>query len=121
MLTTLADRTRERSYSSTQKMVRVCIFPKCSNKMTSWTKHSFHRLPLGNTELLKLWLIVLQMDPNTDTEELKLAGHRVCSAHFSPEDFIIPKGVKEGRLQKRQHINNMLSQRLLNAALYQWR
>ena len=65
--------------------------------MTSWTKFSFHRLPFRDLNLLKLWLVVLKMDLNTEVEALKRADYRVCGAHFAPEDFFLPKAQKEGQ------------------------
>ena len=72
-------------------MVRVCAYPKCKNRMSHNTPYSFHRLPLSNGEMLKLWLIVLQMDANTPVQTLRLADHRVCSAHSSQDDYCQPK------------------------------
>ena len=85
-------------------MVRQCVFPLCPNKMTSSSKFSFHRLPLDYPGLLKVWLVALKMDPNTEIEDLKLASHRVCSAHFAPEDFIRTKPKKKGQEPQRQNL-----------------
>ncbi|KAJ8278234.1 hypothetical protein GJAV_G00085400 [Gymnothorax javanicus] len=85
-------------------MVRVCVFPSCCNKMTSWTTFSFHRLPLRNLELLKLWLVALKIDPNTPVEALRRADHRVCSAHFATEDFFPARPQKEGRKVQRLNL-----------------
>ena len=43
--------------------------------MSRATKFSFHRLPLYNLDVLKLWLVVLKMDPNTEVKVLRLADH----------------------------------------------
>lgn len=64
---------------------------------------SFHRLPLRNADLLKLWLVVLKIDPNTRVEALRRADHRVCSVHFAPEDYFPVRAKKEG--QKVQRLN----------------
>nr|XP_019960218.1 PREDICTED: zinc finger MYM-type protein 4-like isoform X1 [Paralichthys olivaceus] len=85
-------------------MVRVCVFPNCQNKMTGWSKFSFHRLPLFNPDALKLWLVALRMDPNTEVKALRRADNRVCSAHFAPEDFFPIKPPKEGQKGPRQHL-----------------
>jgi len=61
-------------------LAHACVFP---NKMTSWMKFSF---PFRDLNLLKLWLVALKMDPNTEVGALKRADYRVCSAHFAPEE-----------------------------------
>lgn len=50
---------------------------------------SFHRLPLirGDSETLKLWLLVLQLDLDTSLDTLRVKDYRVCSEHFDEEDF----------------------------------
>lgn len=68
-------------------MVRACVFPNCTNKMSKNSARSFHRLPLLDEDVLKSWLVVLQMDPNTPVHKLRLADHRVCSDHFSQDDY----------------------------------
>lgn len=89
-------------------MVRFCAFPNCPNKMTSWTTMTFHRLPFANLEILKLWLVALKMDPDTDMEGLKRADHRVCSAHFTEQDFFPrpenPKYRKTERQRRRLRV-----------------
>lgn len=82
-------------------MVRRCAFPKCYNKMTKWSKVSFHRLPCKHRDLLKLWLVSLEIDPDTPVGTLKRMDYRVCSAHFSPQDYF-PLKTKEGR--QVQHV-----------------
>ena len=52
-------------------MVRVCVYPNCKNRMWSNTLYSFYRLPLSDGEMLKLWLIVLQLDANTPVQTLR--------------------------------------------------
>ncbi|XP_074547591.1 zinc finger MYM-type protein 4-like isoform X2 [Halichoeres trimaculatus] len=68
-------------------MVRFCAFPGCENKQTSWTPYKFHRIPF-NRNLRKLWLVALNMDVNTPKPMLSVL--RVCSQHFSPEDYRPP-------------------------------
>ena len=72
-------------------MGRVCAFPNCPNKMTNNTPLSFHRLPLMDGDVLKLWLFVLHIDANTPVHALRLADLRVCSDHFDREDYCQPK------------------------------
>ncbi|XP_074542366.1 zinc finger MYM-type protein 4 isoform X3 [Halichoeres trimaculatus] len=88
-------------------MVRVCVFPNCSNKMTRWTPMSFHRLPFHDLALLKLWLVVLKLDPNSSVEALRRADHRVCSTHFAVDDFFPQKPRTEKEENKRQRIHLM--------------
>jgi len=80
--------------------------------MTSWTKFSFHRLPYHDLNLLKLWLVALKMDLNTEVGALKRADYRVCGAHFAPEDFFPPKAKKEGqrRLNLRKNAIPMVAE-----------
>ena len=72
-------------------MVCVCASPNCKNRMSRNNPYSFHRLHLSDSNMLKLWLIVLQLDANTPVQTLRLADHRVCSAHFSQDDYCQPK------------------------------
>lgn len=88
-------------------MVRVCVFPNCTNKMARWTTVSFHRLPFHDLDLLKLWLVVLKLDPNSTVEALRRADHRVCSIHFAAEDFFPQKPRTEKEKQKRLRIHLM--------------
>jgi len=77
------------------KMVLICAYPGCLSRrkrkqlrMLARTHSgvvSFHKFPISNPSLLKLWLIALRLDINTPINLLKLK--RVCSDHFSPDDF----------------------------------
>ncbi|XP_041641097.1 uncharacterized protein LOC121508364 isoform X2 [Cheilinus undulatus] len=67
-------------------MPRTCVYPGCSNKHTSWTPYRFHRIPLRNIGLRRLWLVALKMDINTPPAALK--KHIVCSAHFTEQDYL---------------------------------
>uniref|UniRef100_A0A672L426 THAP domain-containing protein 1 n=1 Tax=Sinocyclocheilus grahami TaxID=75366 RepID=A0A672L426_SINGR len=49
---------------------------------------NFHVFPTSEPARLKLWLIALWLDINTPINALKLL--RVCSDHFSPDDFTYP-------------------------------
>lgn len=68
---------------------RFCSFPNCPNKITPVTLRSlsFHRVPIADEELLKRWLVALEMEPSTPAEEVKREDHKVCSVHFDPDDF----------------------------------
>ena len=52
----------------------VCVFasPKCKNRMSCNTPYSFYRLTLSHSNMLKLWLIVLQLDANAPVQTLHL-------------------------------------------------
>ncbi len=71
-------------------MVRECAFLNCANKMRSYSKRTFLRLLLLDPERLQLWLVVLQMDPNTLADTLHQADYPVCSDHFHPDDYCKP-------------------------------
>ncbi|XP_072250697.1 uncharacterized protein [Leuresthes tenuis] len=87
-------------FATASNMVHACVFPNCPNK-SIWTKFSFHRLPFRDLDLLKLWLVALKMDLKTEVGALKRMDHRVCSAHFAPEDFCPPKTQNEGQKGRR--------------------
>ncbi|XP_029956594.1 serendipity locus protein delta-like isoform X4 [Salarias fasciatus] len=88
-------------------MVRVCVFPNCTNKMASWATVTFHRLPFHDQDLLRLWLVVLKLDPDSPVEALRRADHRVCSVHFAAEDFFPDKPRTQKDEQKRQRMRLM--------------
>ncbi|XP_038134470.1 peroxynitrite isomerase THAP4-like [Cyprinodon tularosa] len=73
-------------------MVRVCSYPGCFNQMKRQCgiTHSvtFHKLPLRDPERLNLWLIALRKDLRTANVD----SLRVCSEHFSADDFRTCKG-----------------------------
>lgn len=79
-------------------MVRVCAFPNCSNRMKRYLCLSFHRLPLRNREILKLWLVALQLDVQTPLQTIRERDYRVCSEHFNEDDFT-EKSVKSRYLK----------------------
>ncbi|KAJ7991461.1 hypothetical protein DPEC_G00284100 [Dallia pectoralis] len=78
-------------------MVLICSYPRCVNRrkrrklrMLSRTHPgvvSFHQFPIYEPSVLKLWLIALRLDINTPINVLKL--RRVCSEHFSPDNFLL--------------------------------
>jgi hypothetical protein len=47
------------------------------------------------------WLIVLNMDIEMPIEMLMQKDHRVCSAHFDEDDFIIPKRAADPKNPKK--------------------
>ncbi|ROI15170.1 THAP domain-containing protein 4 [Anabarilius grahami] len=79
-------------------MVLTCAYPDCTNRLKTKGLRSlaqtllgvvtFHVFPTSKPARLKLWLIALWLDINTPINELKLL--RVCSDHFSPDDFTYP-------------------------------
>ncbi|XP_068582703.1 THAP domain-containing protein 1-like isoform X3 [Cebidichthys violaceus] len=86
-------------------MVRPCVFPGCSNKEVSWSPYRFHRVPLHDIGLKKQWLVTLNID--SDTPLAKLRQLRVCSDHFSEEDYLRPRPNKLDRhLLKRTAVPN---------------
>ena len=57
-------------------MPYYCIVPMCTN-ISGTPCISFHRLPLNNPELLKIWLIKIRRENSPVNEH-----SRVCSEHF---------------------------------------
>lgn len=70
---------------SNGKMVCTCAFPGCSNKAKSLSPFKFHRIPSKDVDLQKLWLTAMKRDVNTPPAALRRL--RVCSAHFTDEDY----------------------------------
>uniref|UniRef100_A0A8C8IQT3 THAP domain-containing protein 1 n=1 Tax=Oncorhynchus tshawytscha TaxID=74940 RepID=A0A8C8IQT3_ONCTS len=66
-------------------MPRECAVKTCDNKQKTWSALMFHRLPLSHPDRLKLWLIALNKDANTATDDLRKL--LVCSEHFLPGDY----------------------------------
>ncbi|KAG1949070.1 uncharacterized protein LOC120481336 [Pimephales promelas] len=69
-----------------------CAYPMCFKILKCKRVYSpgqkvltFHRFPVHNPARLKQWLLALHLDINTP--EHALASKRVCSDHFSDEDF----------------------------------
>ncbi|XP_049322803.1 zinc finger and SCAN domain-containing protein 21 isoform X2 [Astyanax mexicanus] len=67
-------------------MVRTCDYPGCSNKDVADSPQSFHRFPVTDVALRKLWVLALGIHVDTKVEKIKKL--RVCSAHFSDDDFL---------------------------------
>ncbi|XP_052369881.1 peroxynitrite isomerase THAP4 [Oncorhynchus keta] len=66
-------------------MPRECSVKTCDNKQKTWSALMFHRLPLSHPDRLKRWLIALNKDANTATDDLRKL--LVCSEHFLPADY----------------------------------
>ncbi|XP_038838862.1 uncharacterized protein LOC120039658 [Salvelinus namaycush] len=66
-------------------MPRECAVKMCDNKQKTWSALMFHRLPLSNPDRLKLWMVALNKDANTPTDDLRKL--LVCSEHFLPGDY----------------------------------
>ncbi|XP_077067125.1 FAD synthase isoform X1 [Siphateles boraxobius] len=81
-------------------MVRVCAFPGCFNqekslRLRQWASMqeeslTFHTLPLNDVKRLNRWLLALRRDSGSPIQSVR--GLRVCSEHFSPNDFSVAKG-----------------------------
>uniref|UniRef100_A0A8C9XRM5 THAP-type domain-containing protein n=1 Tax=Sander lucioperca TaxID=283035 RepID=A0A8C9XRM5_SANLU len=57
-----------------------CIVKSCNNKQgRPGNTMMFHRFPTKNADQLNLWLLALDMDPNTPVATFK--NHRVCLQH----------------------------------------
>ncbi|XP_014895181.1 chromatin modification-related protein EAF7-like, partial [Poecilia latipinna] len=87
--------------SSPPNMVCCCAFPGCANRANSWSPYRFHRIPLADLHLRMLWLSVLRMDVNTPPASLKHL--RVCSAHFTDDDYIGKRENSKGQLHLKDH------------------
>ena len=62
---------------TSQRMVYFCVVPGCSNKSDRDSHLSFHRLPLKNKSLLKIWIHKI------GRKNLPLNKNScVCSEHF---------------------------------------
>lgn len=83
-------------------MVLNCAYPGCLNlfkkeRLRSYSsshggKLTFHRFPTLEPGRLLLWRAALGMDPDTPMRSLRV--WRICSEHFSPEDFRAVNGNK---------------------------
>ncbi|XP_029915172.1 uncharacterized protein LOC115364746 [Myripristis murdjan] len=84
-------------------MTCVCSFPGCFNKPRAamlWQRDptgdaplSFHGLPLHDPDTLRLWLVALGMDLDSSMDTIRTL--RVCSQHFSKDDFCPPAGSRQ--------------------------
>ncbi|XP_041799270.1 uncharacterized protein LOC121610987 [Chelmon rostratus] len=79
-------------------MVRTCAYPGCTNKDESGSPQTFHRFPSTNVALRRLWLLSLGL--NVELTQLpKMRKLRVCSDHFSEDDYL-PEGQTKKRILK---------------------
>nr|XP_055071078.1 uncharacterized protein si:dkeyp-30e7.2 isoform X1 [Misgurnus anguillicaudatus] len=63
-----------------------CIVKSCNNKQgRPGNTMMFHRIPTKNADLMKQWLLALDIDPHTPVATIK--GYRVCSEHFREDDY----------------------------------
>ncbi|XP_041793358.1 THAP domain-containing protein 1-like [Chelmon rostratus] len=79
-------------------MVRTCAYPGCTNKDESGSPQTFHRFPLANVALRRLWLLSLGLNVE-HTQLPKMRKLRVCSDHFSEDDYL-PEGQTKKRILK---------------------
>jgi len=81
-------------------MVRMCAFPGCFNRqkavrlrpraLSPGERLTFHRFPLNDPERLRLWLLAVQRDTSLPIQSLEVL--RLCSDHFSRDDFKSDEG-----------------------------
>ncbi|XP_050983989.1 peroxynitrite isomerase THAP4-like [Labeo rohita] len=81
-------------------MVRMCAFPGCFNRqkavrlrprpVSPEERLTFHRFPLNDPERLKLWLLAVHRDASLPVQSLDVL--RLCSEHFSRDDFKSDEG-----------------------------
>ena len=67
-----------------------CCVPGCGNKSPSLILNdiTFHRLPLNNKDLLKIWINNLNLkEEDEEEEEEESVNKRVCSEHFDLQSF----------------------------------
>lgn len=82
------------------KMVRMCAFPGCFNRqkavrlrpraLSPEERLTFHRFPLNDPERLRLWLLAVHRDTSLPIQSLDVL--RLCSEHFSRDDFKSDEG-----------------------------
>ncbi|KAF4104662.1 peroxynitrite isomerase THAP4-like isoform X2 [Onychostoma macrolepis] len=81
-------------------MVRICAFPGCFNRqkavrlrprpLSPEERLTFHRFPLNDPQRLKLWLLAVHRDTSLPVQSLEVL--RLCSQHFSRDDFRSDEG-----------------------------
>uniref|UniRef100_A0A673MLX5 THAP-type domain-containing protein n=1 Tax=Sinocyclocheilus rhinocerous TaxID=307959 RepID=A0A673MLX5_9TELE len=81
-------------------MVRMCAFPGCFNRqkavrlrprpLSPEERLTFHRFPLNDPQRLRLWLLAVHRDTSLPVQSLEVL--RLCSQHFSRDDFRSDKG-----------------------------
>lgn len=91
-------------------MVNKCSAVNCRSGYQGQTKVpnlTFHAFPLGNKELLKVWLSRVARKNFTPSKYSKL-----CSLHFKEEDFI-EHSIDQQLRRKRRRVDLTLSRRRL--------
>lgn len=66
-------------------MPRKCAVKCCNNRQKTRSSLIFHSVPTNNPERTNLWLLALNLDPNTPKETVKKM--LVCSEHFLRDDY----------------------------------
>lgn len=66
-------------------MPYCCAVTSCGNKIKKGAPVSFHHFPVREPTRLRLWLLALNIDVNTDLDELRKCY--VCSDHFVLGDY----------------------------------
>ncbi|KAI2644259.1 C-terminal-binding protein 1 [Labeo rohita] len=77
-------------------MVRTCKFPGCDHKNVPGSPFRFHRFPVSDMAMRQLWLVAIGYSAGAKISSIK--DFRVCSAHFSKDDYIPNQG---GKSKKR--------------------
>lgn len=73
-------------------MVRTCKFPGCDHKNVPGSPFRFHRFPVSDIAMRQLWLVAIGYSAGAKISRIK--DFRVCSAHFSEDDYIPNQGGK---------------------------
>jgi hypothetical protein len=73
-------------------MVQKCTVKGCE-RQGSGNEIAFHRFPLNNLDLSKIWLTFCDDEDVNALDLARLKNPRVCSVHFLPEvyDRLSPK------------------------------
>ena len=78
-------------------MVRTCDYPGCNNKNDSDSPYIFHRFPVTDIAIRQLWLLAIGF--NVETKVARIKQLRVCSAHFSKDDYVLTRPA-----QRKKHV-----------------
>ncbi|XP_058604584.1 uncharacterized protein LOC131522822 isoform X2 [Onychostoma macrolepis] len=77
-------------------MVRTCKFPGCDHKNVPGSPFRFHRFPVSDIATRQLWLVAIGYSAGAKISRIK--DFRVCSAHFSEDDYIPNQGGKRKKM-----------------------
>ena len=86
-------------------MVYKCAAINCWSGYDEESKDSivtFHAFPLHNQQLLQAWHKRLARKDFTPTKYSKL-----CSIHFTPEDFVTESNDQSNRRKKKENLQNL--------------